>query len=81
MKPLFSLSALAVCGLLTLQPALAQNGPPPGGGMPPQEAFTACQSATRGASCSMSTPQGTLAGTCGGPEGKPLACMPPMPSR
>lgn len=81
MKPLLPLSALALWGLLALQPAHAQNGPPPGGGMPPQEAFAACQSASRGAACSMSTPQGTLTGTCGGPEGKPLACMPPMPPR
>lgn len=47
--------------------------------MPPQEAFTACQSVNRGAACTLTTPRGTLTGTCGGPEDKPLACMPPLP--
>lgn len=82
MKSVATLPAFAFLCAVTLSPAWAQNGPPPGGGqppMPPQEAFTACQSISRGAACTMTTPRGTLTGTCGGPEDKPLACMPAKP--
>lgn len=82
MKTVAAVSAIALLCAVGLSPAWAQNGPPPGGGRPPeppQEAFTACQSASRGAACTLATPRGTLNGTCGGPVDKPLACMPPLP--
>jgi len=60
-------------------PLAAQDGHgrrPPGGG-PPPEALAACASHARGASCSFTGPRGeSLTGTCGAPEGLPLACMP-----
>lgn len=44
---------------------------------PPQEAITACQGLSVGASCSVNTPNGTLNGTCGTPPNSTqLACMP-----
>ena len=60
----------------------SQDGPPGGGGgRPPAEALAACKSAQSGASCTFSGQRGTETGTCGGPEGKPLACMPASKSR
>ncbi|QCB46847.1 hypothetical protein [Hydrogenophaga sp. PAMC20947] len=54
-----------------------KDGPPGGGeGRPPAEAMAACKSAQSGGSCTFSGKQGTVTGTCGGPEGKPLACIP-----
>ena len=47
-----------------------------GGGPPPPEALAACKSSTAGAACTVSGKEGTMTGTCGGPEGKPLACVP-----
>ena len=53
--------------------ASGQNGPPP----PPQAAVDACQSLSSGASCSFTGKNGdSVSGTCGGPDGKPLACIP-----
>ncbi|AWI74732.1 hypothetical protein CEW83_05485 [Parazoarcus communis] len=57
--------------LLLAQSAIAQQGGPR---KPPQEALDACKSLSDGASCSFSTPSGTVSGTCATPEGKPLAC-------
>lgn len=55
----------------------SKDGPPGGGeGRPPAEAMAACKAATSGDSCTFSSPKGTVTGTCGGPEGKPLACVP-----
>lgn len=80
--------SLAICAALLCYAALAQqNGPPkpPDGESsgthrgPPPEALAACKSLASGAACSMTTPRGTLSGTCGGPEGKPLACRPAQP--
>ena len=45
------------------------RGPPPG-------ALAACKSAANGAACSFTSPRGAETGTCGAPEGKPLACRP-----
>ncbi|MBT0570511.1 hypothetical protein KIK84_09230 [Curvibacter sp. CHRR-16] len=60
-------------------PSNAAGGEPR---LPPAEAFAACQNASRGATCTMSSPDGKkLTGTCGGPEGKALACMPPRPEQ
>jgi len=82
--------AVGLCGLLAAGAAVAQQSPPANGGqdkgppdkehhMPPPEALAACKSLASGAACSMTTPRGTLTGTCGGPEGKPLACRPAHP--
>lgn len=77
--------SLALGGLLLVTgAALAQQNPPPAGdkgppGGPPPEALAACKSLASGAACSMATPGGTLSGTCGAPEGKPLACRPAQP--
>jgi len=59
--------------------ACAPATPPHGG--PPPEAFQACASLSAGAACSVSTPQGTVSGTCRtGPDGTgPLACAPAQP--
>ena len=43
---------------------------------PPAEALTACQSAKSGDSCSFSSPNGTVSGSCMAPQGRPLACAP-----
>jgi hypothetical protein len=56
----------------------AQSGQ--GGGMmgqPPQAAIDACANQTQGASCSFSTPNGTMNGTCGTPPNQSqMVCMP-----
>jgi hypothetical protein len=46
---------------------------------PPPEALDACEGLRAGASCSVTTPHGTLSGTCVAPEGRALACMPAHP--
>ena len=47
------------------------------GQQPPQEAITACNGLSIGASCSINTPNGTVSGTCGTPPNSTqLACMP-----
>ncbi|OYQ38893.1 hypothetical protein CHU94_15810 [Rhodoferax sp. TH121] len=78
-------------GLCLLGSALAQQNPPPkppegqGNGQggehrgPPPDALAACTSLASGAACTMTTPQGSMSGTCGAPEGKPLACRPARP--
>ena len=83
--------SLAICAALLCYAALAQQSAPPkppegqSNGQdsthrgPPPEALAACKSLASGAACSMTTPRGTLTGTCGGPEGKPLACRPAPP--
>ena len=38
--------------------------------------LAACKSLISGKDCSFTSPQGTVAGTCWAPEGKPLACKP-----
>jgi hypothetical protein len=43
---------------------------------PPPEAFAACSSLSSGATCSFTSPRGSVTGTCFAPEGKPLACRP-----
>ncbi len=43
---------------------------------PPAEALAACKSLASGAACNFTSPHGAESGTCGGPEGKPLACRP-----
>lgn len=48
----------------------------PSGGTPPQEAITACSGKTTNASCSFSTPNGTITGTCKTPPNASLACVP-----
>lgn len=54
-----------------------QDGPRgKGEGRPPAEAIAACKSVESGGTCTFSSPKGTVTGTCDGPEGKPLACVP-----
>jgi hypothetical protein len=56
-----------------------QQGQGPGGQerhRPPAEALAACKSLASGAACSFTSPRGAETGTCGAPEGKPLACRP-----
>ncbi|WP_085441966.1 hypothetical protein [Magnetofaba australis] len=43
---------------------MGQSGNQMGRRGPPQEAFTACANSSQGASCSVTTPHGTLSGTC-----------------
>ncbi len=43
---------------------------------PPQEAVTACSGKASGASCSFSTPNGTISGHCDTPPNSSLACVP-----
>lgn len=57
----------------------AQSTPSPSAGTsgPPQAALTACSALTLNASCSFSTPNGTVSGTCKMPPGsESLACVP-----
>lgn len=57
------------------QQGASQNGGTPPA--PPQGALTACASLTSGASCSFSTPNGTITGTCRMPPNQSsLACVP-----
>jgi hypothetical protein len=54
-----------------------QGGQPAQGGQPPEEAIDACVGLTQGTACSITTPNGTLSGTCGTPpNASQLACMP-----
>ncbi|MBN8609468.1 MAG: hypothetical protein J0L92_02730 [Deltaproteobacteria bacterium] len=79
-----SLAALTALSLfaapLLASVALAQDrGRPPGGHGPPAEALAACRGRTRGATCSVTPPQGGSAvrGTCDSPsDDLPLACRP-----
>lgn len=43
---------------------------------PPAEALAACKSLAAGSACNFTSPRGAETGTCGAPEGKPLACRP-----
>ncbi len=43
---------------------------------PPQQAIDACSGKYSGASCSFSTPNGTISGSCDTPPGSSLACIP-----
>lgn len=59
----------------------SQTQQPPSGGQsgptPPAEAISACSGKTQGTSCSFSTPQGTVSGSCMVPPGQTsLACVP-----
>lgn len=69
--------ALVVLAILTalLVSSVAMAQPKPGEG-PPAEALAACKTAKASASCSFSSPQGTVSGSCQAPEGRPLACVP-----
>ena len=46
------------------------------GGSPPQSAIDACSGKGVDSACSMTTPQGTLTGTCRTPPNSSLACIP-----
>ncbi len=49
----------------------------PGQGQPPQEAIDACAGHAVGASCTVQTSQGSMAGTCSTPSSSSsLACIP-----
>jgi hypothetical protein len=55
-------------------------GQPPAGtpgqpGTPPQEAIDACSGLTQNAACEITTPQGTISGTCAAVQNQ-LACVP-----
>ncbi len=51
------------------------NGQGPSGGNPPQEAISACNGLSAGSSCEVSTPNGTISGTCQQMQSQ-LACVP-----
>ncbi len=74
-----SLAALAAFTLFAM-PVLAQDRqPPPPGHGPPADALAACRGRTRGASCTVTPPNGgsAMSGTCDSPsEDLPLACRP-----
>jgi len=71
--------------ILALTFASAQNQRPTQGEKrtPPQEAISACENKSEGASCSMTTPRDhTIEGTCTNtPDGKYFACKPNNPPR
>lgn len=72
--------ALVAILALSALPAFAQDRsrPPPGHG-PPAEALAACRGRTRGASCTVTPPNGgsAMSGTCDSPsDDLPLACRP-----
>lgn len=69
-----SLAMLAAVGAL-LASSVAMAQPKQGEG-PPEEALTACKTAKANDSCSFTGTQGSVTGTCNGPEGRPLACVP-----
>ncbi|MFO0712734.1 MAG: hypothetical protein U0353_22975 [Sandaracinus sp.] len=75
-----TLSSLAFTALTLLAiPASAQDrGRPPPGHGPPPEALAACRGRSRGASCTVTPPDGrTVSGTCDSPaDDLPLACRP-----
>jgi hypothetical protein len=56
--------------------AQQQQQQPPRGGQPPAEALAACKALKQGDTCSFSGERGAASGTCGAPEGRPLACRP-----
>ncbi|QDL52989.1 hypothetical protein [Rhodoferax aquaticus] len=78
--------ALLLCAATASAQQAPPNGPKPAGGQeqqegpehrkPPAEALAACKSLAAGAACNFTSPRGAEAGTCGAPEGKPLACRP-----
>ena len=74
MRSLVSFAAFTA--LMGCSAAMAQPASGNGRGGPPAEALTACKSAKSGDTCSFSSPNGTLSGTCSAPEGRPLACAP-----
>jgi hypothetical protein len=77
--PLLALVGSLALGLAVAQTQDGQSGgqpPPPPRGGPPPEALAACKSLASGASCSFTSPRGSMTGTCWAPEGKPLACKP-----
>ena len=54
-----------------------QPGGGPGAGQAPQEAVNACVGLSQSAACSFTTPNGSVAGTCGTPPNmSQLVCMP-----
>jgi hypothetical protein len=57
-------------------PVANQQGQPPAGRTPPQEAIDACRAVSQGNSCEMTTPRGTLSGTCMIVPSQELACVP-----
>ena len=64
-----------VSTLLACSASMAQQQSREGGRKgPPAEALSVCKSAKSGDSCSFSTPNGTVSGSCMAPEGRPLAC-------
>jgi hypothetical protein len=80
---LLAISAALLCGMAMAQqnppskPAEGQsNGQEPAHRGPPPESLAACKSLTSGAACQFTSPRGAETGTCGAPEGKPLACRP-----
>lgn len=69
-------------GTTEIQPPADQNPQgqgqqgPQGGGQPPQEAIDACSGLSRGDSCTVITPHGSLAGSCLLMQSGQLACVP-----
>lgn len=74
-----SLAALAAFTLFAMPISAQDRTPPPHGHGPPPEALAACRGRTRGASCTVTPPNGgsAMSGTCDSPsDDLPLACRP-----
>lgn len=72
---LAAFTALFACTAVMAQPKSGE-GPSNGRNGPPAEALSACKTAKSGDSCSFSSPNGTVSGSCMAPQGRPLACAP-----
>jgi len=69
---------ITTLAIFALTASFAQDGKPPRGGKPPQEAITACENEDVGTECTVETPRGdVLEGTCQNtPDKKYFACAP-----
>lgn len=77
-KPVSTTPSAAASGSApaSTKPAGATDPVRTPGGTPPPEATAACSGKSSGATCSFSTPQGTVSGVCDTPPGASLACIP-----
>ncbi len=75
------ISLVVIGATVVVRSALADDGAPGPGGHrgPPPEAIEACKTLSKGDACTVPLHDHSLAGTCQGPEGKPLACRPNEP--
>jgi hypothetical protein len=71
--------AIGSLGAISVVAQESSNSGPPGGGKggPPPQMLKICVGKAMGDACSAKGPNGqTVTGTCGAPEGRPLACRP-----